>query len=370
MTVATDPIPADAVPVVDYPAVPRQRAGPRLPPWVGAFVVTALLVTGTWYYQPGFIRTDNLINIVRAQSPVGILAVGMTLVIVAGGIDLSVGSLLALAGGVGILTLDKVLGHFAKDGVEPTQTQDVIAVVLAGGATLGVGLVAGWINGLLVAKGRLPSFIVTLAALLALRSGAQWIANGGQFHPTHPSPAFHWIGAGWPIPGTDTFRAHRPHTPVPMRVPYEAVVWFDVAVLGVIVLTRTTLGRYAIAVGSNARAARYSAVPVARVRTAVFALSGLLAGVAAFMEAAKNDALNSGNAGINLELYAIAAAVIGGAKMSGGVGSVVGAVIGALLLGVIDNVIVYLGLNSFAHGVVIGGIIVVAALAQRGPRTE
>ena len=381
MTVASD-VPADPTgpapaEVSSRPAAPRRRSGLRLPPWVGAFVVTGLLVLVTWHFEPKFIKPDNLINIVRNQSPVGILAVGMTLVIVAGGIDLSVGSLLVLAGGMGLVVLDKVLGHFAPPGVEagdvvPTVFHDVLAVVLAGATTLAVGLAAGWVNGILVAKGRLPAFIVTLAALLAFRSGAQCLADGGQFHPAHKSPALAAIGRGWPVPHTDTYGGNprRPHEPVPMRVPYESVVWAAVAAAGIVVLTRTRLGRYAVAVGTNPRAARYSAVPVARVRVAVFALSGLLAAVAAFLLAARNAAISSGNDAVNFELYAIAAAVIGGAKMSGGVGSVLGSVIGALLLGAIDDVIVYLNVNSQAHGIVIGGIIVVAALAQRGPRAE
>ena len=369
MTVPTDPTPPEA-------RLPRRRFRPRLPPWLGALVVTAALVWATAHREPKFLDPANLVGIVRDQSAVGILAVGMTLVIVAGGIDLSVGSLMVLAGGVGLLTLDAVLGHFAvvvPDGAPPvpsTLAHDVLAIVAMAGVTLAIGLAAGVVNGCLVAKGRLPSFIVTLAALLALRSGAQWAANGGQFHPAHDSPVLTAVGGGWPIPNTNTYHGHRHNFVVPLRVPYESAVWAVVAVGGMVVLNRTRLGRYAVAVGSNPRAARYSAVPVDRVRLTTFALSGLLAGVAGFLLAAKNDAVSSGGDAVNFELYAIAAAVIGGAKMSGGVGSVLGSVIGALLLGVIDKVITYLDVNTHAHGLVIGGIIVVAAVAQRGRRTD
>ena len=382
MTDAPAPIPvaaladAPAEPPADPPVVRRRRVALRLPPWLGAAVVTAGLVWATAHREPKFLDPANLVGIVRDQSAVGILAVGMTGVIVAGGIDLSVGSMMVLAGGVGLKVLDRVLGHFAvpvPDGVPPlppTIAHDVLAVVAMSAVTLAIGLAGGFVNGFLVAKGRLPSFIVTLAALLALRSGAQWAANGGQFHPAQDSPALAAVGGGWPIPHTDTFRAARRHVPVPLRVPYESVVWAAVAVGGMVVLNRTRLGRYAVAVGSNPRAARYSAVAVDRVRLTTFALSGLLAGVAGFLLAAKNDAVSSGGDAVNFELYAIAAAVIGGAKMSGGVGSVLGSVIGALLLGVIDKVITYLDVNSQAHGVVIGGIIIVAAFAQRGRRAE
>jgi ribose transport system permease protein len=378
MTATADPPLADADPTGAM-AVQRPRRhglGLRLPPWLGALIVTAALVWATAHREPKFLEPANLVGIVRDQSAVGILAVGMTLVIVAGGIDLSVGSLMVLAGGVGLTVLDRTLRHFAvivPEGaapVPPTVAHDVLAVVAMAGVTLAIGLGGGIVNGFLVAKGRLPSFIVTLAALLALRSGAQWAANGGQFHPTHDSSVLNDVGGGWAIPHTNTYRGRRRNFVVPLRVPYESVVWAAVAVGGMVALNRTRLGRYAVAVGSNPRAARYSAVAVDRVRLTTFAISGLLAGVAGFLLAAKNDAVSSGGDALNFELYAIAAAVIGGAKMSGGVGSVLGSIIGALLLGVIDKVITYLDVNSQAHGVVIGAIIIVAAFAQRGRRAD
>ncbi len=335
----------------------------RLPPWVGAFVVTAVLVAVTGHLNPRFLRPANLIDIAHEQSAVGIVAVGLTLVIVAGGIDLSVGSLLALAGGVGVLVLDRL--------VHGGRVPDWLAVVAAAATSVGLGLVAGLANGVLIAKGRLPAFVVTLAALLAFRSAAQWIANGGQFYPERPVPAFAAVNGGFAVPHTDVSVSRRPNHPVvPLEVPYELVGWAVVAVLGMVVLGRTRLGRYAVAVGSNPRAARYSAVPVGRVRLTVYALSGLLAGVAAFGEAARFQSVNSGDLGIFLELYAIAAVVIGGTRLSGGVGSVFGAVVGTLLLGVVNNVMVTLGVNSHAQGVVKGGIIIVAALVQRGPKAE
>ena len=363
MTAATD----TATEVL--PARRGRRFGLRVPPWLGALVVTAALVALTGRLSPSFLRPANLMNIAETQAAVGILAVGMTLVIVAGGIDLSVGSLLALAGGVGVLVLDKAANGWGWPGW--------LAVTAAAAATLGAGVAAGLLNGVLIAKGRLPAFIATLAALLAFRAGTQWAANGGQFHPSQDVPAFLAAGGGYAIPHTDVSVSRRPHHPVvPLVVPYEVMVWAVVALGGMVVLNRTRLGRYAVAVGSNARAARYSAVPVTRVRLWVYAISGLLAGVAAFMEAARFDSVNSGNAGLYFELFAIAAAVIGGTRMEGGSGSVFGSVLGTLLLGVIFNVIINLPavhmlgreftINSQAQGVVTGAVIVVAALIQRG----
>jgi ribose transport system permease protein len=350
----------------------RVRIHLRLPPWLGAVLVTAALVYGTSRLSPTFLRPQNLMDIVAQKAAVGIIAVGLTLVITAGGIDLSVGSLMALAGGVGVL----VLGELTQLG-----WSGWIATVVAAATMLAIGAVAGLLNGWLIAKRRLPPFIATLAALLAFRAGAQCIANGGQFRTAEPVHAFAVVGEGYPIPGTDVSVSRRPnHKVVPLVVPYEVMVWAGVAVVGMVVLNRTRLGRYAVAVGSNARAARYSAVPVARVRILLYVLSGLLVGLAAFMEAARYDSVNSGSDGLYFELYAIAAAVIGGTRMEGGTGSVFGSVVGTLLLAVIFNVLVsvteihlgrfHLTINPQATGVATGLIIVAAAMVQRSGPAE
>jgi ribose transport system permease protein len=325
----------------------------RLPAWFGAALATTLLVVVTGILQPTFLKPQNLINIINEQATVGIVAVGMTIVIVAGGIDLSVGSLIALAGGVGILTLN---------GCTDRHYSDFNAVGAAAVVTVGVGLLAGFLNGLLVAKGRVAPFIATLGALLAYRSAAQWIANGGQFF-AHDSDLFTQIGQGVPIPHTNVSRNAR--RVIPLLFPYAVMVWIAVALAGSVLLNRTRLGRYIIAVGSNPRSALYSAVPVDRVRILTYTILGLLVGIAAFMESARYTSVNSGNAGLFVELYAIAAAVIGGSRIEGGVGSIAGAVIGALLLGVIKNVMVMLKIDSHAQGLAMGLIIIVAALVQR-----
>jgi ribose transport system permease protein len=236
----------------------------------------------------------------------------------------------------------------------------VLAAVVV---TLAVGITAWWINGMLIAKGRLAPFIATLGALVAFRSAAGWIANGGQFF-SNGSHLFEQLGAGIAIPGTNISRSIR-HK-IPFQFPYAIMVWLVVAIAGAIVLNRTRLGRYIIAVGNNERAARYSAIAVDRVKIITYSLMGLLVGIAAIMEAARYTSVNSASTGSLKELDAIAAAVIGGTRMEGGSGSIAGAVIGALLLGVIHNIIVMLGINSQAQGLVMGLIIIAAALAQRG----
>jgi ribose transport system permease protein len=324
-----------------------------IPRWIGAFAAIVVLMVFTSINQPSFLRWQNLVNIANEQSSVGILAVGMTGIIMLGGIDLSVGSLMALSGGLGILTLNAVsIGH-----------SDLTAVLAAIVVTLIVGVIAGFLNGLLIAKGRLAPFIATLGALVAYRSAAGWIANGGQFF-SHGSDLFAKLGRGIPIPHTNISRSIR--RTIPFEFPYAILLWLVVAVLGAILINRTRLGRYIIAIGNNERAARYSAISVDRVKIIAYSLLGLLAGLAALTEAARYTSINSASTGSLKELDAIAAAVIGGTRMEGGSGSIFGAVIGALLLGVIRNVIVMLGVNSQAQGLVMGCIIIAAALVQRG----
>jgi ribose transport system permease protein len=341
--ISHEPLSAKAATLVSFPR------------WSGALIAIIVLMAYTAYRQPTFLKWTNLVNIANEQSTVGILAVGMTAVIILGGIDLSVGSLLALSGGLGVLTLNRVgEGH-----------SDLVAVFAAIAVTLAVGTVAGILNGILIAKGRLAPFIATLGALVAYRSAAGWIANGGQFF-SHGSELFARIGRGIPIPHTNISRSIR--RPIPFEFPYAILVWLAVAVIGAILLNRTRLGRYIIAIGNNERAARYSAINIDRVKINTYSLLGLLTGLAALMEAARYTSVNSANTGSLRELDAIAAAVIGGTRMEGGSGSIAGAVIGALLLGVIHNIIVMLGINSQAQGLVMGLIIIAAALAQRGKR--
>jgi ribose transport system permease protein len=147
--------------------------------------------------------------------------------------------------------------------------------------------------------------------------------------------------------------------------PTDVIAWIVVAAGGWVLLNRTRLGRYIIAVGNNSRAAHYSGIPVDWVKVITYSLLGMLVGVAAFTESARYNSVSTGTTGLFLELYAIAAAVIGGSRIEGGVGSIGGAVIGAMLLGIIRNGIVMLNVNSHAQGLAMGVIIIVAALVQR-----
>ncbi len=323
------------------------------PAWAWALAALGVMVVVTALRDPAFLRPVNIVNILNNCAASGIVATGMTLVILLGGIDLAVGALLALAGGMGVLAVSGALSA----GWSQT------AACLAGlGACLVAGAAAGALNGVLIAWGRLAPFIATLGALVSFRSAAVWIAKGGQFF-VHGATAFANVGKGLPIPGTNIARTGT--RVIPLEFPYAVMVWIAVLLGSLYLLHRTRLGRYIVAVGSNEKAARYAAVPVRRVKFWTYVVAGLLTGLASFLFAAHYESVNSANAGNLWELDAIAAVVIGGTRMEGGRGSLVGTLVGVLLLGVIGNMMVMLDVNTYAQGLVKGVIIVAAVLAQR-----
>lgn len=312
-----------------------------IPSWAGALVALIVLVIFTAIRSGGtFLQPENLVNILNQNAEVGIIAVGMTLVIILGGIDLSVGSLMALAGGLGMLTLNAL--HAPGESA-------TLAVAGALAVMLGTATAAGALNGLLISYGRLAPFIATLGALVAYRSGATWIANGGQFF-SEGVPAFLTLRGGVPIAG--------------VRLPYAVILFALTAVVGWVLLNKTRFGRYVFAVGSNERAATYSAIAVQRIKLLTYVCLGLATGLAAIVHAVRFQSVNSANAGLLIELEVIAAVVIGGTRMEGGSGSIVGTIVGVLLIGVIKNMLVMLNVTSFAHGLVMGLIIIGAVLVQ------
>ena len=336
-----------------------------------------------------FLKPENLINILQQSAAVGILALGMTLVIILGGIDLSVGSLTALAGGIGVWVMNTVIGaadllaqmkdaqdndlpmpvsafraalahgaiHLHIDGSEWTGALLGIATMLA------VGLVAGWINGVLISRGKIAPFITTLGGLAAYRSLALAIADGGSFE-SQSQMVLPALGGGLAIPGVQIGPG------LPLTVPYSVIIMFLLAgVLGVL-LNRTRYGRYVIAIGCNERAARYSAIDVRRIKLLTYVLSGLLCGIAALTLASRNGSIASSSTGTLFELDAIAAVVIGGTRMQGGSGSIVGTLVGVAILGVIGSMLNFLDVSPYLQGLVKGIIIVAAVLLQRVGRSK
>jgi len=342
------------------PALPRildlaRRHGPLLA------LILLMLIAGI--AEPSFFKPANLMNILRQQSEIALLAIGMTVVIILGGIDLSVGSLTALAAGGGVLVLNAVLG--AGDGTVAVAAEEdsALAVCMAFLVMLLVGTAGGAINGALVTVGRIAPFIATLGGLAAFRSLALYGADGGEYRSGSPEAFGALGGGGIPIPGTNI--APKAPQPIPLEVPWSLFIVAAVAVVVHIALHHTRLGRYTYAVGCNERAAFYSAIAVKRVQFVGYLLLGACCGLAAMLAASRMNSVSSSQLGMLWELDAIAAVVIGGTRMTGGVGGVGGTLIGVVILGVIDNMLVMLGVSSYLKGLVKGVIIIGAVLIQR-----
>jgi ribose transport system permease protein len=276
----------------------------------------------------------------------------MTLVIIAGGIDLSVGSMSAMCGAAAILLVNKLAGS-GMGGNE--------AIILATFGAIGVGVAAGLINGIFVAYGRVASFIVTLAGLAGFRSIALVLGNGGEIR-SQVSQLQDFGFGGLPIPFTkDTGGS-------PVILYWSAVVFILIALLAGFVLNRTRFGRYIIAVGANLRAADYSAINIRAVQLAVFTILGGLVGLASVLVSARMNSIGSGSAGLYYELDAIAAVVIGGTSLRGGKGRIWGTVVGVILMTLITNMITAYRIDTNWQGLVRGVVILVAVLMQRGKK--
>ncbi len=297
-----------------------------------------------------FLQVENLRNMVSQNAAVGVIAVGMTLVIIAGGIDLSVGSLTALCGAASILLVNK----FASSGMSPN-----MAILLSAIGAIAIGTLAGVINGVIISYGRVAAFVVTLGGLAGFRSIALVLGNGGEIRSQVPSLQDFGFG-GLAIP----FVKDRGGGPVLFY--WSAIVFIAIALLAGFVLNRTRFGRYVIAVGANPKAAEYSAINIQTVRVAVYALLGGLVGLASVLVGAKMNSVGTGSVGLYYELDAIAAVVIGGTSLRGGKGRIWGTVVGVLLLTLISNMITANHIDTNWQGLVRGIVILVAVLIQRG----
>lgn len=300
-----------------------------------------------------FLNPENIRNIIHQNAFIGIIAVGMTFVIISGGIDLSVGSMAALIGGLSILAMNQVIGGTEREWL------GVIAACLAAPV---IGMALGLLNGVLITKGRIAPFIVTLGGFAGYRSIILAIADGGEVRsgsfslfeavssPRHgiPLPAFEF--------GERTLELY---------ITWPIIVFLLIAIVGQVALSHTRFGRYVIAVGSNETAARYSAINIDRVRMVAYALIGLCTGVAAVLLASRLNSVGASNTGNLFELDAIAAVVIGGTRMSGGRGRIWGTVCGVLILGIIDNMLLLAEVSAYWQGLVKAGVILLAVLLQR-----
>jgi ribose transport system permease protein len=304
-----------------------------------SLIALAAMVLAMSLLSDRFLTAENGWNILRQISVNLCVSIGMTLIILSGGIDLSVGAILALSGAVAAELLKNGLA-LSRLGVELQFT--VFGAIVAG---LVVGAAAGCFNGLVIARFRLPPFVATLG-MLSIARGLTMLWTGG-FPVTGLGPDFGYLGTG-----------------IVLGMPMP--VWICGALVGIfVVLTgRTSFGRYIYAVGGNERAAVLSGLPVDRVKVAVYTLSGLLAGAAGLIVTARLDSAQP-NAGLGYELDSIAAVVIGGTSLSGGRGSVFGTVLGCLIIGVLNNGLFLLDVSPFWQQVVKGFVILAAVAIDR-----
>jgi ribose transport system permease protein len=318
----------------------------------GSFVALVLLVLIGAIFRPEILNPENLRNLLNQNAFIGIMAVGMTLVITAGGIDLSIGSLMAFCAAVCLHTINRQISGGAAEPV---------AVAVGALVSLGLGALLGAVNGLLVTVGRIAPFIATLGGLVAYRSFTLVSAEGGEIRSLSQSALTQIARSGLPFPALPDGR--------PMFT-WAVAIFFAMTALGAWMLGRTRFGRHVVAVGSNERAARYSGIETGRVKLACYAFLGLCCGISAFLQVARSNSVSSSGLGQLNELDAIAAVVIGGTSLAGGRGRVWGTVNGLLILGVINLMLNYFSVSNYWHGFVKGAIILLAVLIQRGTSTE
>jgi ribose transport system permease protein len=286
-----------------------------------------------------FLTVANFWNVLRQISVNLVIAVGMTLVIITAGIDLSVGSVLAFCGAISASLL--------KNGIEIPSQNLYIGFTLLGGILAGLligGLIGGF-NGWAIIRFGVPPFVVTLAMLTIARGFTLLWTNGYPIH--NVGKGFESIGTGWFL-----------GVPIP--------VWISllVVLMAVFVTNKTPFGRYVYAIGGNENAAKLSGINIPKVKTLVYMISGILAAFGGLMVTARLDSAQP-NAGTGYELDAIAAVVIGGTSLSGGRGTIWGTVLGAVIIGVLNNGLVLLNVSPFWQQVVKGAVILLAVLIDR-----
>ena len=307
----------------------------------GPFIALVVIFVIGILVNDAFLSTGNLSNILARSSFIGIVAIGATFVITAGGIDLSVGSMAAFISGCMILLMNTLMGSI--DSM-------VAIILLALLASIGIGAVAGLINGLLTTKAKIEAFIVTLGTMGIYRSLVTYMADGGTLSLNFT------IGDVYSEVYYGTL----------LGLPYPVWVFLTVAIIGYVLLNKTVFGRHCFAVGSNENVARYSAINVDRVKTATYVLQGICVSIATIIYVPRLGSA-SGQTGILWELEAIAAVIIGGTVLKGGYGRIWGTVVGALILTLIGNILNLTDVvSNYLNGAVQGIIVIIAVYLQRG----
>ena len=313
----------------------------------GIFLIFFIMVLAASMLSPAFLSSTNLINIVRQMSVVGLIALGVTGVIVSGGIDLSSGSVVGLTA---VVAASVAQDPEFSTPFYPGLRVPVIVPVLAACA---VGALVGLINGSLVAKTRIPPFIATLGTFTSIR-GLALLYTGGR-PISDLTDAYNFIGQG------DVF-----------GLPVPIIILLIMAVVTHILYAHTKFGKYIYAIGGNEQAARVSGINASKYKMLIYVYAGFLAGLAGLVVSSR---IGSGQPGLGVgyELDAIAAAVIGGSSLSaGGIGTVAGTIAGALIIGVLNNILDLMNVSAYWQQIIKGGIIVGAViidqLKQRGSK--
>lgn len=286
-----------------------------------------------------FLTGENAWNVMRQISVNVIISVGMTLVILTGGIDLSVGSILALSGAV--------TAGMLKFGAEFTDMNMYVGFTLLGALVGGIlaGTVMGWFNGLTITRFKVPPFVATLA-MLTIARGLTMLLTGG-FPITGLDDNMAFIGTGWLLG-------------IPMPVWISAII----VVAAVVLTNNTKLGRHIYAIGGNETAAALSGLKIKKVKMIVYSIAGALAAIGGIIVTSRLDSAQP-NAGFGFELDSIAAVVIGGTSLSGGKGTIMGTVQGALIIGILNNGLVLLNVSPFWQQVVKGSVILMAVVIEK-----
>jgi ribose transport system permease protein len=304
-----------------------------------SLLALALMVIALVLMSDKFLTVNNSLNVLRQICANLCLSIGMTIIILSGGIDLSVGSMLALSGAVAAGLL--------KNGIVIPGTDVFIEVTVSGAILVGVivGTVLGWFNGFVITRFKLPPFVATLG-MLSIARGLTMLWTGG-FPITRLGGSFGYMGSG-----------HLFGVPMP--------VWISAALIAMfmLIMKRTRFGRQVYAVGGNERAATLSGLNVNRIKLLVYTIGGALSGVAGLLVTARLDSATP-NAGLGYELDSIAAVVIGGTSLNGGRGTIMGTVLGCLIIGVLNNGLVLLEVSPFWQQVIKGLVILVAVAVDK-----
>lgn len=306
---------------------------------VAPFVALALLLLLGTFSSPNFISIDNLLNVFTRSAFIAIIAIGATFVISAGGLDLSVGSMVAFVASLMIM--------FMNSGVI---ADPVLMLIVAMALAVLIGAACGLANGLIVTVGRIEPFIATLGTMGIFRGLTTWLSQGGAIT----------------LQSSDIQNLYRPaYFGAVLGVPVPLIVIFATAAVGAFVLYKTRYGRHVVAVGSNEDVASYSGISVNRVRTITYVIQGLCVAVAVLLYVPRLGS-TSATTGILWELQAITAVVVGGTALRGGVGRIWGTICGAFILEIVGNIMLLSNfVSEYLIGAIQGAIIIIAMLVQR-----